>query len=163
MVGFSFGWARTVLVLAGGPLLILLLSSSVSLAEVRVIVEYDNAEHRILRLIDLPTRRSVPISDHLAGKPKAGLNPRNVAVMASKVKLLWYGADGEVLSTDFMHDPRLTHVPLSDSDQSPTVVGLDTGAFMVTGPTESVVLEIHMPQNSTLGLDRQFWRMMLVR
>jgi len=138
----------------------LLVFASASLAEVRVIVEYNSPEHRVLRVVELPSSRPALVSDHLAATPK---NVPTPAGISSKVKLLWFNVDGALISTELINDPRLTHSPLTGSSQAPTVVGLDKGAFMVTGPSESTVLEIHMPANATLGLDQQLWRMVLER
>lgn len=138
----------------------LLIFSSICLAEVRVIVEYDHTGYRLLRVVDLPPSQSAPISDHLGGQTRAAITPNDAT---SKVKLHWYSADGVLISTALMDDPRLTHAPLTGADQAPSVVGLETGAFMVSGPSDSAVLEIHMPANVTLGLDQQFVRMELVQ
>jgi len=157
MAGLSFCWDKTVPLLAAMCAALSLISTAV-LAEVRVLIEYDNTEHRLLRVVDVPANRSVPISDHLKGKASPALSPTDIT---SKVKLLWFGFDGQLISTALMDDPRLTHAPFSGADQLPTVIGLDAGAFMVSGPSGSAVLELHMPANVTLGLDQQLWRMML--
>jgi len=153
--GISFRQLSTTLISAT-----LLLFSSICLAEVRVVVEYDSTGYRLLRVVDLAPSRSATISDHLDGQTKAEITPYDAI---SKVKLHWFSADGVLINTALMDDPRLTHAPLTGADQSPSVVGLETGAFMVSGPSDSAVLEIHMPANVTLGLDQQFWRMDLIR
>lgn len=153
MTGFSFQQINTVIVMAA-----LSLFSSICLAEVRVIVEYDSVGHRLLHVVELPSSRPAPISAHLDGQAKAAITPKDAV---SKVKLLWFNTDGMLITTALMDDPRITHAPLSGVDQAPSVVSLASGAFVVSGPSESVVLEVHMPANVTLGLDQQFWRMNL--
>jgi len=155
MAGFICRQISIVIVLST-----LCLLSPIVLAEIRVIVEYEGAHHHIVRVVELPSRQPAPMSDHLDAKTKASFTPTDAM---SKVKLLWFSADGEMISTAVMDDPRLTHAPLTGSDQSPAVVSLNAGAFVVSGPSESAVLEIHLPANTMLGLDQQFWRMMLVR
>ena len=161
MAFFPLWQLKTALVIA-----LVLFAYSASNAEVRVIVEYDNTEHRLLRVVDLPVSRSAPVSDHLRGKSKDSQQSAaedSSAAALSKVKLLWFDANGEMISSALIDDPRLTHAPLTGTDQSPTVVSLKAGAFVVSGPSESTVLEIHLPANVPLGLGRQYWRMMLVR
>lgn len=160
MAGFSFPWVSSQWIRWVPVLIVLSLFSASGLAEMRVIVEYDHSEHRLLRVVDLPTGRAAPVSEHLEGKAKPAFTPTDAV---SKVKLRWFGADGELISTALMDDPRLTHAPLTGTSQTPTVVGLNSGAFMVSGPSGSAVLEIHMPANALLGLDQQLWRMMLDR
>jgi len=138
----------------------LLLCSSVALAEVRVIVEYDSSGYRVLRVVELAPSQSLPISDHLGDQTNAQITPNDAI---SKVKLHWFSADGVLINTALMDDPRVTHAPLTGADESPSVVGLETGAFVVSGPSDSAVLEIHMPVNVTLGLDQQLWRMDLIQ
>lgn len=130
--------------------------ADIRVADVRVIVEYDSTGHRILRVVDLPASRSAPISDHLNGKIKPDITPKDTI---SKVKLLWFSADGVLIKTALIDDPRLTHTPLSGTDQRPSMIGLEAGAFVVSGPPESATLEVHLPANITLGLGQQFWRM----
>jgi len=158
--GFLFRWARSLPILASFLLYIGSLYSGSALAEVRVVVEYDHFEHRLVRVVDVPSTQPASLLEHLAEKSKPVITPTDAV---SKVKLLWFSADGELISTALMDDPRLTHAPLTGTDQMPTVVGLDSGAFMVSGPSNSALLEIHMPQNATLGLDQQLWRMSLDR
>lgn len=138
---------------------VLALLSSNSFAQLRVIVEYDDTEHRVLRVVELPSKSSVPISDHLAAASDQELLPDDAA---SKVKLLWFNANSELISTDFIDDPRTVHAPLTSVEQSPTMVGLSEGAYVVTGPSDSRVLEIQMPVNIALGRGKQVWRLMLV-
>lgn len=151
MTGFSFQQFNKLIVVAALSLL-----SSICLAEVRVVVEYDSTGHRLVRVVEVPSSRPVPISDHLDGQAKTAITPKDAI---SKVKLLWFNTDGMLITTALMDDPRITHAPLSGGDQAPTVVSLETGAFVVSGPTDSAVLEVHMPANVTLGLDQQLWRM----
>lgn len=166
MVRFSFRRINTLFLLA-----VLSLSGATGaisfaderelrVSELRVVVEYDSTGHRLLRVVELPSSQSAPVSDHLYGKAKAAINPNDAI---SKVKLLWFSADGALINSALMNDPRLTHAPLSGGEQSPSVVGLKAGAFMVSGPSESAILEVHMPANMTLGLDQQVWRMNLVQ
>lgn len=137
--------------------MIALLSSNSS-AQLRVIVEYDETEHRVLRVVELPSTSSTPISDHLVAAAENELPPVDAA---SKVKLLWFNANSELISTDFIEDPRTVHAPLTSVEQSPTMVGLSEGAYVVTGPSESRVLEIQMPVNLALGRGKQVWRLLL--
>jgi len=155
MAGSTLWQFSSIIVLAA-----LSVFNSICLAEVRVIVEYAGTDHRLVRVVELPPSPPAPMSDHLVTKAKQVITPTDAIL---KVKLLWFGANGDLISTALMNDPRITHAPLSGGDQSPTVIGLDSGAFVVSGPSESAVLEIHLPANAMLGLDKQFWRMMLVR
>jgi len=161
MDGFSFQRINTLILLAAVSLLsTICLAEEREIREIRVVVEYDNTGHRLLRVVELPASQSAPISDHRKGEAQSKINPNNAI---SKVKLLWFSADGVLITSALMNDPRLTHAPLTGSDQSPSVVGLTAGAFVVSGPFESAVLEVHMPANVTLGLDQQIWRIILVQ
>jgi len=158
MVNFKLPRRASAIVLAVSVLAVSVLFSVNSFAELRVIVEYEGPDYRILRVVELPSSKTAPISDHLKASSE-----RVHAKSTTDVKLLWFDTDGALIRSSSIDDPRLTHAPLSQIGQSPTVVGLNVGAFMVTGPSESAVLEIHLPANAAIGLDEQISRMMLVR
>jgi len=129
---------------AGFPVVafLLLATGSFANAELRVLVQYDEQVHSLLRLVVIPESdtQSAKLTAHAPGNA------------FSRVSLKWFGPDGQLMHTGSIVDPRLVHAPLTDSGVSPQVVGLNSGAYMVSGPTGSVVLEIQLPANPTLGL-----------
>lgn len=133
----------------------LTLVSTLGLAELRVVIEYNSVEHKLMRLVEINSTHSGPVSDHLGATQSQD--------SAKLVKLRWFGADGLVIGRGSIEDPRLTHAPLTDSVQAPSVIGLVEGAYVVSGPIDSTLLEIQLPANSALGLEEQVWQIVLNR
>lgn len=127
----------------------LLVSGSVQ-ADLRVLIKFDHAEHRVHRLVEVKSAN--PAFDLL--KP----SPENALSDPTKVSVQWLGVDGSTLFSASMNDPRLTHVPLANADASPTLIGLNEGAYMVSGPSDSAILRIRLPANTALALDAQIWQ-----
>ncbi len=150
----------TLVVLSG-----LSLISSTAVAELRVLVEYDAYGHRLMRVVERKAKPQAPQSLHLKTAPAAqeNNNGQGHEHAHTSITLLWYAADGSLIESQSMGDPRLTHAPLEATGQAPTVIGLDSGAYVVSGPSQSAVLEIQLPQNDILGLDAQSWRLELTR
>lgn len=131
-------------------LLFALLVMTEARADLRVLIKFDAMEHRIHRLVSVE-------SDNPAFATEQSLQ-NSVAQNPGKVSVMWIGADGSTLLSSSMDDPRLVHTPLTNSDSGPTIVSLNEGAYMVSGPSNSQILEIRLPANSALALDAQVWQ-----
>ena len=123
--------------------------ASAAFAEVRVLIKFDGTDHRLHRLVNLEPVNPALVAEQ-ASQHSMEQNP-------GKVGVLWMAADGSVLHTNSIDDPRLTHAPHSGA-VSPSVVGLSDGAYMVSGPAGSAVLEIRLPANDALALQAQTWQ-----
>lgn len=124
--------------------------SGVTQAQLRVLIKFDESEHRVHRLVRL--KASNPkLAAHKAlqnaNQPSPGV-----------VTILWLSADGSVLHSSAMADPRVTHAPLLGSHSNPTYITLTDGAYMVSGPQESTGLEVRLPVNNALALQAQTWK-----
>lgn len=139
------------------------LCSSAAVADIRVLIEYDQHSHRLLQIVALKNRNSAPISDHLreSNDRKKLLADVLQGNNSFKVGVLWTSSDGSLLEKDFIHDPRSTHAPISPEQPRPTVIGLEKGAYMLEGPEGSAFVEIQLPAHGGLGLDAQSWRFAL--
>ena len=122
-------------------------------AELRVLIKFDANEHLVHRLVEVEA-----INPALAVAQSA---QNDIAQNPGKVRVHWLAADGSTLYSESIDDPRLTHAPLSVADSSHTLVSLSSGAYMVSGPRESAVLEVHLPQNNALALEAQIWQFQL--
>lgn len=134
-----------------------LLFSGAAQAQLRVLVKFDETEHRIHRLVTVKSNNP-ELAQQLA------LHADELSadeLRAGKVSVLWLSVDGAVLLRSAMEDPRITHAPLSGADSNPTFVSLSEGAYMVSGPKSSAMLEIRLPANSALGLQAQIWQFQL--
>jgi len=133
--------------------LVLLLAGTmvtgVTHAELRALIKFDSGEHRLHRLVKI---ESNPLQTAL----QAAMN--TPALQPGKVIIVWKGADGAVLHSESIEDPRLTHAPLIGDDAVPATIGLSDGAYMVTGPEQSAFLEVRLPANTALALMAQTWQ-----
>jgi len=123
---------------------------SVAHAELRVLIKFDESGHRVHRQVNIASENPMLEPEQLL-QSFLTRNP-------GKVVVLWRAADGSTLHTSSMEDPRLTHAPLTGTDPSPTIVDLNQGAYMVTGPSDSTTLEVQLPANGALALDAQTWQ-----
>ncbi len=126
--------------------------SCVAQAELRVIVQYDDSGHNLLRAVELPETNALPTE----------LSTELLKNALTRVTLKWYDSDGRLMHAGSITDPRLVHAPLTSTTEAPEVVGLNTGAYMVSGPIGSAVLEVQLPANPTLGLDAHTYRIDLL-
>lgn len=131
------------------------LFSSTALAELRVLIKFDEAAHRVHRLVEVEST----IAELTESQPGLSASEQSVG----EVSVLWLDATGAVLRRERMSDPRVTHAPLLTAEASPTFVGVTDGAYMVSGPTGSVILEIQLPANDALALHEQTWQFELNR
>ena len=131
-----------------------LLFSGIAQAQLRVLVKFDEIEHRVHRLVTLKSNNP-ELAQQLALQDADGQS-------SGAVSVLWLSVDGTVLLRSAMEDPRIAHAPLSGAHANPTYVSLSEGAYMVSGPKSSAILEISLPTNNTLGLQAQTWQFQLI-
>ena len=122
----------------------------VAQAQLRVLIKFDETEHRIHRQVSLKSSNP-ELAEHQASQNANDPSP-------GAVNVLWLSADGTVLHRNAMADPRVTHAPLGGAQSNPTFVGLSDGAYMVSGPEASAILEVRFPENHALGLQAQTWQ-----
>lgn len=134
-------------------LLCTLLFASVAQAEVRVLIKFDDDTHSLHRIVDVDSINPVLLQEQVATSM--------LELVPGKASVRWLDASGAILFTENINDPRLTHAPLSKTDATPTMVGLVSGAYMVTGPTGSRTLEVRLPANNALALTEQTWEFQL--
>jgi len=127
-----------------------MLIAGIADADIRVLIKFDATEHRVQQQVHV--KSAIPaFAVEQTSQNSTAINPERVSVR-------WLGADGTTLLTASMQDPRLVHAPLAIAEASPTMVGLDEGAYMVSGPSNSSILQIRLPANSALALDAQTWQ-----
>ena len=122
-------------------------------AELRVLIKYDQSEHSVHRLIEMKSNHAATEAIN-AMRAKKALTVRQPGM----VDVVWKSVDGSVLHRDAMVDPRLTHAPLSGVESSPALIGINEGAYMVSGPSGTRYLEINLPANFALSLPEQTWQ-----
>lgn len=127
---------------------LLILSTAVN-AELRVIVQYNADGHSLLRAVELGESGASELTGVALGNP------------TTHVAIKWFSAEGKLLHSGSIADPRLIHTPLSESGSAHQLVGLASGAYMVQGPTGSAILEVSLPANPSLGLYSHTFRINL--
>lgn len=141
------------------PLLLLLGSPLVSLAEVRVLLEFDAAGHRV-HSVTRTGSRNANLTTHV--EPPA--DPA-AAARAGEAALFWLGADGRTLSLERVPDPRVGHAPAPGGNEvttSPgTPVALAEGGWLARGPDEATTLVVHLPAVGAPALAAEEWRLTL--
>ncbi len=122
-------------------------------AELRVLIKFDQSEHSVHRLVEMKSNHAATnaINAMRAKEEPTGRQP-------GMVDVVWKSVDGSVLHRNAMVDPRLTHAPLSSRESSPALIGINEGAYMVSGPSGSRYLEINLPANFALSLPEQTWQ-----
>lgn len=123
-------------------------------ADVRVLINFDESGHRVHRLVNVENTNPA----FATTQPSQS----DIEKSQGKVALFWIGANGATLLSASMDDPRLTHTPLTSADTGPTFVRLTEGAYLVSGPSNSTILEIRLPANNALALQAQTWQFKLI-
>jgi len=131
-------------------LLIALLFAGLLQAEIRVLIKFDESGHHIHRLVSVAS-----INPLLEAEQQV---QADILSDPGSVVVRWLDGDGSTLQMTNMEDPRLTHLPLTGADTRPTIVDINQGAYLVSGPSESTILEIRLPANGALALDAQTWQ-----
>lgn len=136
------------------PLLVLLMSatlySGIAAADLRVLVTFDTMDHRVQKVVQLEAENQATAA--------IAASRNQVEEKHGNVVVQWFSVDGVVLLDTTMEDPRVMHAPLTGSEPNPTKVVLPDGAYLLTGPAESAMLEVRLPANNVLGLAAQIWQ-----
>lgn len=128
--------------------LLAVLSSSVSLADTRVLVRFDETGHYSHRI---SRSEADPIQSALSSLNKQA-NPK-----PGSAYIRWLDETGQVLEVRAIPDPRVTHAPL-DGNRDLAWVAIREGAYTVRGPFSASLLEITLPEKSTPLLPREVWK-----
>lgn len=143
-------WVRIMCVAAA-----LLLASPV-LASQRVLIRFDETGHHLHRVVSIAVEKSAPQSDSKVPVSKDVVSPQRYAM-----QIRWYDPTGNLLATDYQADPRVSHAPSQKSSVKPTFVRLLNGAYVVTGPPQSTLLQIKLPDRLDVGLAAEIWQIHL--
>lgn len=130
----------------------LLFASQLS-AEQRVLIRFDESGHHLHRVVAMPAEKFVPQSDT---QSDTQFDTQRYAMQVQ-----WYDSVGHLLATDYVADPRVSHTPSQKPNTKPTFVRLLDGAYVVTGPMQSTVLQITLPDRFDVGLAAETWQVYL--
>lgn len=137
-----------------------LLFASQLFAAQRILIRFDESGHHIHRVVAVAPKKFVPQSDTQELKPRAAELQKRYAMQVQ-----WYDSSGYLLATDYLTDPRVSHTPSHTSsenrDAKPTFVRLLDGAYVVTGPSQSTLLHINLPDRFDVGLAAETWQVYL--
>lgn len=129
-----------------------------SMADVRVLMAFDPAGHRLQRV--LPVESPV-----LAGLPPDSTDSGSAAVaQGGRALAEWLDADGELLRAEYFADPRVVHGPAlgPGGTQAGQRVRLEQGAYLLTGPDAAFQLRITLPYSGLPVLEQAVWTVPLV-
>ena len=102
----------------------------------------------------------MPQSDTKETTLRAPEQPKRYAMQVQ-----WYDSNGYLLATNYLADPRVSHspahTPSENRDAKPTFVRLLDGAYVVTGPSQSTLLHINLPDRFDVGLAAETWQVYL--
>ena len=167
------------------PLLIsALLVSNLALADVRVLIRFDSSGHYAHRIFDMASsgqfeiRRKTTKQSDLKSQPTVFASPisrgRSVAEASSFpraakgsvdingfIRLVWKQADGVQLAQTQLPDPRIVHSPAHVHGVQASRAGLESGAWLATGPSDATSVVIYMPESASLGLMQETWTLAL--
>lgn len=131
--------------------LMLTLALSPALAELRVLLEFDAAGHRVHRVFRVPTPAVPPAASAARG--------------AGAASLLWLDASGRTIARGRAPDPRVAHVPAPGGRGADLVaagrVVLERGAWVARGPDAAATLLLRLPARLDLALGSGEWRLPL--
>ena len=128
--------------------LVVFLGSSVSLADTRVMVRFDETGHYSHRVVKTESSAVESALDTLK-------KPENPTPGSAYVR--WLDDTGQLLQISPITDPRLTHAPLDGSRDLAWAV-IREGAYIVSGPSSATLLEVTLPAKSTPQLLKEVWK-----
>ncbi len=115
-------------------------------ADIRVLLSFDAAGHHVHQVIrDLNNVEGV----------SPNRSPVNLA--EPPVTLTWYDSSGQVLATTRLPDPRIARSPAHIDGDINSLVTLDEGAWLATGPDFAQSVAILLPAWDSLALGAEQW------
>lgn len=142
--------------LAASLSLALTLASSGSVADLRVLLAFDNDGYRVTRVMrdePLPGAPAKRLGRDLRSSPFTV----PIAPIYGEIELVWIDRDERVLATRRAPDPRITH-PVGRAGETTRRVALARGAWLASGPDEAVTLLLRLPARAALALPAAQWR-----
>lgn len=116
-------------------------------ADLRVLIKFDGDAHSLHRIVSVETINPALLNEQVANSI--------VELTPGKASVRWLDADGAIVFSENINDPRLTHAPLGNGAETPTMVSLSNGAYMVSGPSGSRILQVRLPAINALALSAQ--------
>ena len=132
-------------------------------AEQRVLLSFDNAGHRVEKILHTDNRQVLaetpdPQEDNAVVPDLPALQNE---LIAGFVIVLWLDDQGLQQASTKVPDPRLSHGPSHVDGLSKSRHGERSGAWLVTGPSEATQLLVLLPEDLSLGLGFEMWEVSL--
>ena len=145
-------------------------------ADLRVLFRFDGSGHYVHSLTKAPQRvllrkpahDGVKIMSRQAGVfEPLSMSDRVTAASAelrpAMATLLWSDTNGGWLSNSEVPDPRVAHSPAHIDGVNESFVGLDSGAWLASGPDEATAVTILFPAHVGLALGTEQWHVALAK
>lgn len=135
-----------------GLSLLLLASSSLACADLRVLFSFSEAGVQVHRVMTLETR-----SDFTAQLAAEALTGQS----ADSMRLRWLDANGRILANTLEPDPRVAQAPDHVNASRLSRLGLQNGSWVAAGPDGAESVEVILPEQPGLALAAQTWSLSL--
>ncbi len=137
----------------------------VAMADIRVLVQFSDGTQSVEQRISTTNRN--PAVREAVQNSAGAIQFLAAQLRRSTPHARWFDEAGNLLEQQPLRDPRLMHHPrntLTDKSadltisETATTTTTNQGVILVTGPDESVSLEIYLPEIENFELPAETWQ-----
>ena len=112
-------------------------------ADLRVLFRFDASGFQVHRVVSTAKPGTAPAVAGTVLPSRPG---------AAAAVLTWRDATGAIILVTTLPDPRLSRSPGHNNGTYPSLLGLEQGAWVASGPEHATSVDIELPENLALAL-----------
>ena len=131
--------------------------------DLRVLLRFDDAGHHVEKIVRTKQDNTFTATSRQSNSARVfpDFDALREAVRPGVASLIWLDDQGYVISVTTAPDPRVSHSPAHIAGVNESRLASESGAWLVSGPEETVKLLIMLPINVSPALAAEQWEVLL--